>query len=144
MQRHENVHGASKDLRALTAADGYLQLGLPERALAELDAIETPGSLEAPIAYLRGEALKAQERFEDAIGPLQRAARLIPAPHNQPIWSSLVDCLRRVNHEDLAEVVEMVAEAQAAKPEPPVIEINVHIMPLPEDSEELGPDDGEV
>ena len=49
-------------VRHLAAAEGYLELGLPGYALAELNTVADAGPF-APIAELfRGEALQAQEK----------------------------------------------------------------------------------
>ncbi len=96
-------------MRRLTAAEGFLELEMPEHALGELDQIDNAGPFDAVVDLLRGNALKAQHRFDDAIEPLQRAARTIPAPHNRDAWLSLGECFRQGGQTVLAEVVEMFA-----------------------------------
>ena len=54
-------------------------------------------------------SLQAQHRYSDAIEPLQRAARMIPAPHNRDAWLSLSICFREDGQQELAEVTEMFA-----------------------------------
>jgi hypothetical protein len=97
-------------VRKLTAADGYLELGMPTHALAELDAIEQAGPLQPAVEFMTGLALKDQHRYEDAIAPLQKAAVEIPAPHNRDAWVSLGECYRMTGLPELAVIAEMFAE----------------------------------
>ena len=129
---------SQKVFRRLVAAEGYLELGLPQRALDELDAIEDAGPLAPPMHYMRGEALRAQRRYEDAIQPLQAAAQLIPAPHNKQAWLALGDCLRHRGQEALANVAESFANAplQVA----PVLNINITIQKQPPAPGECDPE----
>ena len=63
-----DVNLVSKTIRRLQTAEGYLELNLPQRAqmCAELNAIEDQGPFEAAIALLEGEALKIEERYDEA------------------------------------------------------------------------------
>ena len=97
-------------VRRLAAAEGYLELGLPNYALAQLNNLTDPGPF-APIAELfRGEALQAQEKFADAIEPLNRAAQMFPAPFNQRALLALSNCYRRDGQTQLAD--QTAAELQ--------------------------------
>lgn len=90
-------------VRRLAAAEGYLELGLPTYALAELNSVADPGPF-APIAELfRGEALQAQEKYADAIEPLNRAAQMFPAPFNQRALLALSNCYRHDGQIQLAD-----------------------------------------
>jgi tetratricopeptide (TPR) repeat protein len=61
---------------ALRQAEGFLELSLPRQALDCLSRIEElPGGKRGHAAYLRGEALRALERYQEAIGPLELASR---------------------------------------------------------------------
>ena len=103
----------AKAVKRLFAAEGYLELGMPQQALRELEEIDLLAPLEASVQYLTGEALKAQERYDDAIESLQRAAQLIPAPYNKLAWMSLSECFRSNGQDELAEVVELFLEDSA-------------------------------
>ncbi|HEY0980620.1 MULTISPECIES: tetratricopeptide repeat protein [unclassified Schlesneria] len=90
-------------VRRLAAAEGYLELGLPNYALAELNTVTDPGPF-APIAELfRGEALQAQEKYADAIEPLNRAAQMFPSPFNQRALLALSNCYRHDGQIQLAD-----------------------------------------
>lgn len=102
-----------KTARRLIAAEGYLDLGMPQRAFEELHAIEDPGIFEAELNYLIGQAFKAQERYEAAIHPLQRAAMLFADPFNRVALLSLSECYRKCHRDDLADAVEKAARAPA-------------------------------
>lgn len=99
-----------KTVRCLFAAEGYLELELPERAIQELDRIEEAGELAPYASYLRGQALRDLERFDEAIDALQEAAETIPAPFNQKVWGDLSDCFRQEGLQELADVAELFAE----------------------------------
>jgi len=103
----------TKAVKRLFAAEGYLELGMPQQALRELDEIDHLEPIEASVQYLTGEALKAQERYEDALEPLQRAAQLIPAPYNKLDWMSLSECFRRNGKDELADVIELFRDDSA-------------------------------
>lgn len=96
-------------VRRLAAAEGYLEIGMPTYAIAELNRVREAGPFE-PIAQLfRGEALQAQEKFADAIAPLNRAAEMFPSPFNQRALMALSNCYRHEGQDRLAD--EAVAAA---------------------------------
>ena len=129
-----------KVLRQLAAAEGYLDLGMPQHALDELAAVTDPGKLEAPLHYLRGEALKAQERYGEAIEPLQKAAQLIPAPHNKVAWLSLSECFRLRGQSELADLAETFANSQQSVNITPVLNITINISAEEAEDAEAGDD----
>ena len=55
-----------KTVRRLLSADGYLDLGMPERAIEELDKIVDAGPLEGPTKLMHGIALKQVGQFPEA------------------------------------------------------------------------------
>ena len=131
-----DVNLVPKTIRRLQRAEGYLELNLPERALAELSAIEDQGPFEAAIALLEGEALKMQERYDEALVPLKRAAAMIPSPLNKRAWRSMSECYRQSGRLELAEIADLVvnAEEQPAESQPVV---RIAFVPLPMLSEAL-------
>lgn len=99
----EKVLSPQRVVRRLAAAEGYLELELPNYALAELNGLTDSGPF-APIAELfRGEALQAQEKYADAIEPLHRAAQMFPAPFNQRALLALSNCYRHDGQIQLAD-----------------------------------------
>ncbi|MBI1345739.1 tetratricopeptide repeat protein [bacterium] len=97
-------------VRRLACAEGYLEIGLPARALAEIETVANPGPFEAIAALLRGEALQQAERFDEAIPALNRAAELFPQPFNQRALLGLSECYRRQGDLDLAAKAEAAAQ----------------------------------
>ncbi|MBI5760712.1 MAG: hypothetical protein HZA46_19510 [Planctomycetales bacterium] len=96
MTRHTNhirpVDAETKAARRLQAAEGYLQLGLPDYALDELSRVDADGPFEAVRQGLTGEALKAAHRFDEAIPHFRQAIDLIPVALTSPVWKSLSEC----------------------------------------------------
>lgn len=131
-------------LRRLTAAEGYLDLEMPRHALAELDALDDYGPFEAAVHFLRGQALKAEQRFEEAIGALQRAAEMIPAPHNSVAWLSLSECFREQGREALADAIEKFARAVPQVNGTPEFHVTIQIAPIPVDDEVILESDEEL
>ena len=95
-----------KTVRRLLSADGYLDLGMPERAIEELDKIADAGPLEGPTQLMHGIALKQVGNFTDAISHLETAARVMPTPIRRFAWRELVDAYRAVGSMKLAEMAE--------------------------------------
>lgn len=95
-----------KTVRRLLSADGYLDLGLPIRAVEELEKIDDAGVLEGPRQLLLGIALKQQESHKDAINHLEKAARLMPSPIRAFAWRELVDSYKAVGSEEMAALAK--------------------------------------
>lgn len=117
-------------IRNLIAADGYLDLEMPEHALRELENMGDAGLYEPPRQYLMGRALKMMDRLDDAIRPLEEAARHMPAPIRRLAWAELTECYRHLGSEELAQIAESlagpaVAEEGAQKLVLPQVELNL-------------------
>lgn len=95
-----------KTVRRLLSADGYLDLGMPERAIEELEKITDAGPLEGPTQLMHGIALKQVGNFTDAVTHLEKAARIMPSPIRRFAWRELVDAYRAVGSMQLAETAE--------------------------------------
>jgi hypothetical protein len=96
--------------RWMTAAEGYLELGLPAEAQSELQKIENPGAFQAAYMWLMGESLRHQGLYDEAIAPLRQAARALSSETGQQAWEALKDCLeksgRSATAEDMAQTME--------------------------------------
>jgi tetratricopeptide (TPR) repeat protein len=119
----------AKTVRQLQRAEGYIELQLPDRALAELDEIRNADSFEAAIALLKGEALIIQKRFDEAAVLLKRAATMIPSPLNKRAWKSLSECYRQSGREEMAELADLIVNAEQSSPDSPTL-VRVAIVPL--------------
>ena len=113
-------------VRRLAAAEGYLEIGLPTYAIAELNRVADAGPFEPIVQLFRGEALQAQEKFADAIAPLNRAAEMFPAPFNQRALMALSNCYRHQGQDRLADE----AVAAASSDVPPGTPLNVAVVPI--------------
>lgn len=98
-----------KIIRRMRAAEGYLELNMPEHALEELGAIDDAGLFEAPRLYMTGYALKEQGRFEEAIPVLEAAARLMPSPQRKVAWCALSECYRECGSNRMADLAASLA-----------------------------------
>lgn len=104
-------------VRRLCAAEGYLELGMPDHALVELDAVSDAGPLDPHAQFLRGASLMAKECYDDAVAPLQRAALSAPAPYNRLAWLTLGECFRKGGRDELARMAEKFAVTPPETPE---------------------------
>jgi len=120
---------AQKVVKRLAAAEGYLELSMPNQALAMLDGLQptNEGPFEAIAELFRGEALQAVERFGEAIPAFNRAAQLFPAPFNQRALMGLSRCYREQGQDALAQA----AEDAATPPDlPPGSKFHLVIVPI--------------
>jgi len=102
-------------------AEGYLELGMPQHALDALVRLEDRSDFGAVAYYLWGEALRAMERYEAGLVPLQEAAQL--APEDVRIWLAMGWCHKRTGRLDLA--IEDLEEALDAEPGEALIYYNL-------------------
>ena len=113
----------------LREAEGYLDLitvfgdrmpcrpdvrdALAARVLDTLDRVHNAGGMKAHILFLRGQALRAMDRYVDAVPLLREAAEL--EPQNVHIRLSLAWCYKRCRRLDLAiQALEEALEADAS------------------------------
>ena len=96
------------------AAEGYLELGMPRHALEMLARLGDPTGFDGHALYLWGEALRAMERYQEALVPLKQAAQL--APENAHVWFALGWCYKRTGQINLAiRSLERVLATQPAE-----------------------------
>ena len=91
------------------------------RVLATLDRIEAPGGMLGQISYLRGQALRAMQRYNDAVVPLALAAEL--EPQNVHVRLALAWCYKRCRRLDLA--IQALEEALEADPAYAIVHYNL-------------------
>lgn len=104
----------------LRAAEGYLELDMPDHALEALARLN-PDELNNIALHLQGEALRALGRYGDAISPLKQAAD--GSPGDIHIWLSLGWCYKRIGRIDMA--IESLEEALEADPNEAIIHYNL-------------------
>ncbi len=82
-------------------AEGYLELGMAQHALDVLARCGCAESLPGPACYLRGEALRALQRYDEASMALLRAAEFLPERSTE-IGLALGWCYKRIGRLELA------------------------------------------
>jgi Flp pilus assembly protein TadD len=107
--------------RAIQQAEGYLELNMPRHALEVLDRNHLRSNLAGREAYLRGEALRSLERYEEAIEPLSRAAE--DYSENVSVWLALGWCFKRTGELDRA--MQSLRRALEVEPEEALLHYNL-------------------
>lgn len=121
----------------LREAEGYLDLitvfgdrmpcrpdtrdRLARRVQETLDRIENPGGLKAHVLFLRGQAMRAMERYVEAVPLLAEAAEL--ESQNVHIRLSLAWCYKRCRRLDMA--IQALEEALEADPSFAIVHYNL-------------------
>lgn len=93
---------------------GYLELNMPQHALDNLSGLSTDGQLQGALEYVRGQALRMQSRFDDAVAPLASAAKLLPEATTKHVYLALAECHRAMDNSSLA--ANTLGAARGAKP----------------------------
>jgi Flp pilus assembly protein TadD len=117
MTPKRHIHRA----RIQREAEGYLELGLPDHALQTLGRLGDPKGFDGQSLYLWGEALRASNRYLEALLPLQRAAKA--APNDIRISVALGWCYKRTGQLKLA--IEALELALLIEPEEAVLRYNL-------------------
>lgn len=107
--------------RVLREAEGYLELSMPQKALELLSRITEPGTFRGQQLYWTGEALRALERFPEAILVLEQAADLLPS--NIHVWLAMGWCHKRAGRLDLA--IAALERAEEVSPEEAIVHYNL-------------------
>lgn len=105
----------------LMAAEGYLELQLPEQALAELQRLDPADRRTSEALYLTGEALRALERYREAIPVLKAAADKAPSKLN--VHLALGWCYKRVGR--IESAIEALQEALEDNLEEAILHYNL-------------------
>lgn len=111
----ERPFNAQQAVRRLAAAEGYLELQMPLYALAELNRVGDAGPFEPISQLFRGEALQAQEKYAEAIVPLNLAAQMFPTPFNRRAFMALSNCYRHEGQDQLADEAAAAAEIEVSQ-----------------------------
>ena len=107
--------------KAQREAEGYLELGLPQYALRTLARLGEPSSFGPVTLFLWGEALRAMDRYEEAIGPLKQAAAR--DSENIHVWVALGWCYKRTGRLDQA--IAALESALSADPSEALLHYNL-------------------
>jgi len=101
--------------------EGYLELGLAERALETLRRLGDPIEFDPRAMHLWGEALRMLHRYEEAIVPLAQVAEV--APENIHVWLALGWCYKRTDRLDSA--IEALEQALLSDPTEALLHYNL-------------------
>ena len=93
--------------RRLSEAEGYLMLGMPQKALAILEARDDWATMRFEAAFLTGETLRILGRYREALKLLEMAAGL--RPENVDVAVSLGWCYKRTQR--LAQAIDALGRA---------------------------------
>ena len=86
--------------QAVTEAEGYLELGMANHALATLDRVGKTEVLGSRAVQIKGEALRMAGRHEEAVIVLQHAIDL--DPQILSVWLALGWCYKRTGRVGMA------------------------------------------
>lgn len=101
-------------------AEGYLELGMARHALDLLAALRDD-DMDPQAWYLRGEALRALERYAEALGPLEKVAEA--APDDIAVWLALAWCYKRADR--IERAVNAMEQALIVKPKEALLHYNL-------------------
>jgi len=107
--------------RLIAEAEGYLDLNMPEHALASLESLERPAEAEFEVEYLRGLAMRALERHHEALGHLERALA-VRADH-VGLLMALAWCYKRTGQ--LPKAITCTEQAYKVEPKEPILLYNL-------------------
>ena len=113
--------GYDRIKRQLGQAEGYLNLGMPARALAILEARADWATMPFEAAFLTGEALRTSGRYRDALKPLEMAAALRPDDVGTAV--ALAWCYKRTQR--LAQAIDALGRAVRHQPREPLLHYNM-------------------
>ena len=113
--------GGDRIVRKLDEAEGYLMLDLPRQALAILQSREEWATMQFEASLLTGMALRALDRYRDALGPLEVAAALRPGDLDAAM--ALGWCYKRTQR--LAQAIDALERARAENSEEPLLHYNL-------------------
>ena len=107
--------------RRLGAAEGYLELELPEKALEILRERPDWATMRFEASFLAGEALRMLGRHREALKPLEVAAGLKPGDASVAI--ALGWCYKRTHR--LAQAIDALERAAREGPAEPLLHYNL-------------------
>lgn len=108
-------------VRRLGEAEGYLMLGMPQKALEILQGRSDWATMQFEASFLTGQALRSLERFREALRPLEVAAALRPGDLDVALAQGW--CYKRTHR--LAQAIDALERAARAHPEHPLIHFNL-------------------
>jgi Flp pilus assembly protein TadD len=114
-------HDRIRRQQLVMQAEGYLELGMADHALAVLARYGDPETLPHHALYLKGQSLRELGRFGEALDPLWQAAQ--GSPDNISVWLALGWCYKRTGKLDRA--IESLEEALSVEPRDALVHYNL-------------------
>lgn len=108
-------------IRRLSAAEGYLELGMPDHALRELDRVDDPGEMSFIASWLRGEAQLAKLEYHKALDAYRMAHFDKPTDLNALI--RMAWCLKRIDR--LQQAIDTMKLAYQFHKDAPIVLYNM-------------------
>jgi len=105
----------------LEAAEGYLALDMPQHALRSLREIDDPDQTLFAANFLRGEALRHLERYDEALDAFGRA--FAQDPDNVSLLMGMAWCYKRTNQ--LPKAISAMEQAYRIAPKEAIILYNL-------------------
>lgn len=107
--------------QAESQAEGYLELEMPEQALAALERVGHLVDRSSNALFLLGEALRSLERYAEALRPLHEAARRMPS--NIYVRLAIGWCCKRTDR--LPEAIAAMEQALESEPAEAILHYNL-------------------
>lgn len=107
--------------RQLGAAEGYLELGMPQKAMEILQSRQDWATMPFEANFLTGQALRALGRHREALRPLETAAALRPG--HFAVAMELGWCYKRTHR--LAQAIDALERARPHHPQDPLLHYNL-------------------
>ncbi len=107
--------------RRLDEAEGYLLLDLPRRSLQILESRTEWSNMQFEASLLRGQALRALNKYREALIALEHAAQLRPG--DPCVALDLGWCYKRTNR--LAQAIDSLTRALREHPDEPLLHYNL-------------------
>lgn len=111
----------SQRQRLLCEAEGYLELAMFDHALVTLGQLGDAADLKGHAAYLRGESLRALERYPEAIVALQRASESMSDDIH--VLLALAWCYKR--NDQINKAIASLDEAELIEPDDALVQYNL-------------------
>jgi len=102
-------------IRQLDEAEGYIMLNLPAKALEIIERRSDWATMQFEASFLKGDALRALNRYREALLPLEQAARL--RPKSIGVAMALGWCYKRTQR--LAQAIDALETAVRHNPDEP-------------------------
>lgn len=115
------IDASRRRQRRLEAAQGYLMLDLPDRALHELNGIDQPCEAAFDVHLLRGEALRAKRDHRRSLASFRLAHAA--QPDHLGALMGMAWCHKRLD--ELEQSIEAMKLAYQAHPKEPVVLYNL-------------------